>query len=231
MNLIGLRAFKIKFLVAMGLLLSSVILLIVLSPNDQRETVGNITNPIAINIAVILSIIILVKQKLDGDLGRAFLSLFIGLILWGTAEVLFSYDEIVTNDIGNITISDFLWLMGYGPLIYFGTKMYTLFHSFSSRKSIILVSVIMVAYIIYLLPFMISTYNESQLEDLPLLYVRLSYVILDLIFIYPAALVILNSEILKGKLGNLLFFALDVFFNDSYRNSRQCFCLYVSFRE
>ena len=88
MNLIGLQAFKIKFLVAMGLLLSSVILLIVLSPNDQRETVGNITNPIAINIAVILSIIILVKQKLDGDLGRAFLSLFIGLILWGAAEVL-----------------------------------------------------------------------------------------------------------------------------------------------
>src|SRR3546814_10601496 len=47
----------------------------ILSPDSQKENVGNITNPIAIIIAASLSILISYRQKADGEIGKAFLIL------------------------------------------------------------------------------------------------------------------------------------------------------------
>ena len=71
-----------KFLFCVILSLLFVILLISLSPESQRENVGDITNPISIIIATSFSLIILSRQKIDGEIGKAFLSLTIGLIAW-----------------------------------------------------------------------------------------------------------------------------------------------------
>lgn len=207
MNLETFYTFRKRFLFIVGLSLLSVILLIILSPESQRDNVGNITNPISIIIAASLSVLILYRQKIDGEIGKAFLILTIGLIIWAVAEILFTYSELIILELErNITLSDALWLIGYGPLIYYSLKMYVLFHNYSSKKSIFVIFIIMTVYLVYILPFISHTYSQSSKEDLPLFYISISYLLLDLVFIFPASLVILNSGIFDKNQGDLTFF-------------------------
>jgi hypothetical protein len=207
MNLQSFYKFRKRFLFFVGLSLLSVMSLIFLSPESQKENVGNITNPISIIIASSLSVLILYRQKTDGEIGKAFLMLTIGLVIWAVAEILFTYSEIITLELErNIMLSDLLWLLGYGPLIYYSLKMYMLFHNYSSKKSIAVIVIIMIAYLAYILPFILDTYSSSSNEDLPLLYISISYLLLDLIFIFPASLVILNSGIFDNKNQGVLTF-------------------------
>ena len=103
-------------------------------------------------------------------------------------------------------LSDMLWLIGYGPLIYYSLKMYVLFHNYSSKKSIVVILIMMIAYLVYMLPFILDTYSSSSNEDLPLLYISISYLVLDLVFIFPASLVILNLGIFDHKNQGVLTF-------------------------
>jgi hypothetical protein len=207
MNLQSFYTFKRRFLFIVCLSVLSVILLIFLSPTSERENVGNITNPISIIIAAFLSVLILYHQKIDGEIGKAFLMLTIGLVVWAVAEILFTYSGIITLELQrNIMLSDLLWLIGYGPLIYYSLKMYVLFHNYSSKKSIIVILIMMIAYLVYIIPLILDTYISSSNEDLPLLYISISYLVLDLVFIFPAALVILNLGIFDHKNQGVLTF-------------------------
>ena len=64
----------------------------------------------------------------------------------------------------------------------------------------------MIAYLAYILPFISDTYSSSSNEDLPLFYVSISYLLLDLVFIFPASLVIWNSGIFDNKNQGVLTF-------------------------
>jgi hypothetical protein len=153
MNLQSFYTLKRRFLFIVCLSVLSVILLIFLSPTSQRKNVGNITNPISIIIAAFLSVLILYHQKIHGEIGKAFLMLTIGLVVWTVAEILFTYSEIITLELQrNIMLSVLLWLFGYRPLIYYSLKMYVLFHNYSSKKSIVAILIIITAYLIYIIP-------------------------------------------------------------------------------
>ena len=179
MNLQSFYTFKRRFLFIVSLSIVSVILLILLSPTNQRENVGNITNPISIIIAAFLSILILYHQRIDGEMGKAFLMLTIGLVAWAVAEFLFTYSEIITLELQrSIMLSDLLWLFGYGPLIYYSLKMYIVFHNYSSKKSIFVIFIIMTVYLVYILPFISNTYSQSSKEDLPLFYISIFYLLI-----------------------------------------------------
>ena len=207
MNLESFYIFRKRFLFIVGFSLLSVISLILLSPESQRENVGNITNPISIIIASSLSFLILYRQKFDGEIGKAFLILTIGLITWAVAEILFTASGFITLELErNIMLSDALWLIGYGPLIYYSLKMYVLFHNYSSKRSIFVIFILMTVYLVYILPFISDTYSKSSEKDLPLFYVSISYLLLDLVFIFPASLVIWNSGIFENKNQGILTF-------------------------
>lgn len=207
MNLESFYDYRKKFLFCVSLSLLFVILLISLSPESQRENVGDITNPISIVLATSFSMIIFSRQKIDGEIGKAFLALTIGLIAWSVAEILFTYSGMTSLDLErNISVSDLLWLFGYGPLLYYISKMYILFHSYSSKKSILIILIIMIAYLVYILPLIHTTFINSEDEDLPLFYVSIAYLLLDLCFIFPAFLVIWNSGLFDNKSkGDLTF--------------------------
>ena len=207
MNLKTFYDYRKKFLFCVILSLLFVILLISLSPESQRENVGDITNPISIIIATSFSLIILSRQKIDGEIGKAFLSLTIGLIAWSVAEILFTYSGMTSLDLErNISVSDLLWLIGYGPLLYYVSKMYILFHNYSSKKSIFIILIMMIAYLVYILPLIYATFINSEDEDLPLFYISIAYLLLDLCFIFLASLVIWNSGLFDNKRqGDLTF--------------------------
>jgi hypothetical protein len=114
MNLQTFYTFKKRFLYIVCLSLLSVILLISLSPDSQKENVGNITNPIAIIIAASLSVLILYRQKSIVK-WKGFSNLTIGLTIWAVAEILFQCFRIHHLKLErNIMLSDLLWLIGYG---------------------------------------------------------------------------------------------------------------------
>jgi hypothetical protein len=177
--------------------------LILLAPEGTRLTIGDIINPSSIVIATALSLLVVYRQKTDGLIGKAYAFLAAGLSLWCIAEILWSFTELVLGQKRPFpSISDGLWLIAYGPLIYYAFKMYNAFHNNSSKLSITLVSIGVAAYLLYIIPLTASTYELSKQEDIFLFLISISYSILDMVFIFPASLIILNA--VKGARGGEL---------------------------
>jgi diguanylate cyclase len=177
--------------------------LILLAPEGTRLTIGDIINPSSIVIATALSLLVVYRQKTDGLIGKAYAFLAAGLTLWCIAEILWSFTELVLGQKRPFpSISDGLWLIAYGPLIYYAFKMYNAFHNNSSKWSITLVSIGVAAYLLYIIPLTASTYELSKQEDIFLFLISISYSILDMVFIFPASLIILNA--VKGARGGEL---------------------------
>jgi len=173
--------------------------LIVFAPQEKRLIIGDIINPISICIATALSLIVVYRQKTDGLIGKAYAFLAAGLTLWCIAEILWSFTEIVLGQKRPFpSVSDGLWLIAYAPLIYYALKMYNAFHSNSSKFSITLVSIGVAAYLLYIIPLTASTYELSKQEDIFLFLISISYSILDMVFIFPASLIILNARAARG---------------------------------
>ena len=168
--------------------------LVLLAPEGTRLTIGDIINPSSIVIATALSLLVVYRQKTDGLIGKAYAFLAAGLTLWCIAEILWSFTELVLGQKRPFpSISDGLWLIAYGPLIYYAFKMYNAFHNNSSKFSITLVSIGVAAYLLYIIPLTASTYELSKQEDIFLFLISISYSILDMVFIFPASLIILNA--------------------------------------
>lgn len=177
--------------------------LVLLAPEGTRLTIGDIVNPSSIVIATALSLLVVYRQKTDGLIGKAYAFLAAGLTLWCIAEILWSFTELVLGQKRPFpSISDGLWLIAYGPLIYYAFKMYNAFHNNSSKFSITLVSIGVAAYLLYIIPLTASTYELSKQEDIFLFLISISYSILDMVFIFPASLIILNA--VKGARGGEL---------------------------
>ena len=189
----------ISLIVCIGLVDS----LILLAPEGTRLTIGDIINPSSIVIATALSLLVVYRQKTDGLIGKAYAFLAAGLTLWCIAEILWSFTELVLGQKRPFpSISDGLWLIAYGPLIYYAFKMYNAFHNNSSKFSITLVSIGVAAYLLYIIPLTASTYELSKQEDIFLFLISISYSILDMVFIFPASLIILNA--VRGARGGEL---------------------------
>jgi hypothetical protein len=177
--------------------------LVLLAPEGTRLTIGDIVNPSSIVIATALSLLVVYRQKTDGLIGKAYAFLAAGLTLWCIAEILWSFTELVLGQKRPFpSISDGLWLIAYGPLIYYAFKMYNAFHNNSSKFSITLVSIGVAAYLLYIIPLTASTYELSKQEDIFLFLISISYSILDMVFIFPASLIILNA--VRGARGGEL---------------------------
>jgi hypothetical protein len=178
--------------------------LIAFTPQENRLTIGDIINPTSIVIATALSLLVVYRQKTDGLIGKAYAFLAAGLTLWCIAEILWSFTELVLGQKRPFpSISDGLWLIAYGPLIYYAFRMYNAFHKSSSSKfSIVLVSIGVAAYLLYTIPLTASTYELSKQEDIFLFLISISYSILDMVFIFPASLIILNA--VRGTRGGEL---------------------------
>ncbi len=169
--------------------------LIAFTPQENRLVVGDIVVPTSIIIATALSLIVVYRQKMDGLIGKAYAFLALGLTLWCIAEILWSITELVLGQKRPFpSVSDGLWLVAYGPLIYYAFRMYNAFHKSSSSKfSIVLVSIGVAAYLLYTIPLTASTFELSKQDDFYLFLISISYSILDMVFIFPASLIILNA--------------------------------------
>jgi hypothetical protein len=118
------------------------------------------------------------------------------------AEIIWSYYE-VALEIENPfpSIADALWLIGYGPLLYFVFKMYRFFGASNSRTHQLFVSVAGAVLLVYLISGISQTADFTTQGGITSFIISISYPTLDTILLIPAALIILNP--MKGELTSI----------------------------
>ena len=154
--------------------------LIILSPDDKKVIICDIIEPLAAAIAVGLSILVIYRQKTDGLMGKTYTFLGVGLALFLIAEIIWSYYE-VALEIENPfpSIADALWLIGYGPLLYFVFKMYRFFGASNSRTHQLLAFVAGVVFLVYLISGISQTADFTTQGGITSFIISISYPSLD----------------------------------------------------
>lgn len=183
--------------------------LIILSPDDKKVLICDIVEPLAAAIAVGLSVLVIYRQKTDGLMGKAYTFLGVGLVLFLIAEIIWSYYEIalvIENPFPSI--ADALWLIGYGPLLYFVFKMYRFFGASNSRTHQLFVSVAGAVFLLFLISGISQTADFTTQKGITSFLISISYPTLDTILLIPAALIILNP--MKGELTSVPWIFLAV---------------------
>jgi hypothetical protein len=182
---------------------------IIFSPDDKKVIICDIIEPLAAAIAVGLSILVICRQKTDGLMGKTYTFLGIGLALFLIAEIIWSYNEVVL-EIENPfpSIADALWLIGYGPLLYFVFKLYRFFGASNSRTHQLLAFVAGAVFLLYLIGGISQTADFTTQAGITSFIISISYPILDIALLIPAALIILNP--IKGELTSIPWIFLAV---------------------
>ncbi|MGI0029558.1 MAG: hypothetical protein ACREAQ_07605 [Nitrososphaera sp.] len=151
--------------------------------------------------ALILSSLIVYRQKLGGLHGKTYAAFAAGLALWFAAELVQTYYEIGTEDeVPFPSIADALWLLGYGPFGYHLFVTYRFFNRSAAPHSLVLVSALTAAIFGSIVP--LTIFNSSLLyDDLPALFVNVAYPALDAALIVPA--IMMFSILRKGRFGSV----------------------------
>jgi hypothetical protein len=188
------RKVRLKVFLA---LIGSVIftsLFIVIAPAEKKTLFSDIIEPTSTAIAAGLSLFVVYRQKVDGLIGKAYLFLAAGLVLWLAAEVTWSYYESWLGiPIPTPSAADAFWLIGYGPFMYYVLLLYNFFHRANTKKlSAIIISVIVAFYLAYIINTTYAGADLSTPTNRLKFVVNIAYPILDMILIVPTALIILD---------------------------------------
>ena len=148
-------------------------------------------------------------DKKQMDLWAKRILFLAGLVLFLIAEIIWSYYEI-SLEIENPfpSIADALWLIGYGPLLYFILKMYRFFGASNSRTHQLFVSVAGAVFLLFLISGISQTADFTTQGGITSFLISISYPTLDTILLIPAALIILNP--MKGELTSIPWIFLAV---------------------
>ena len=171
---------------------------IFLSSIQTRVVYTNLTINVTAATALIAGMIVLIRQiRVRSQYTRAFSFLAAGLILWFTAEFLWTYYQLGQGiETPFPSLADAFWLAGYVPL---ACHLYYIYNTVT-RKVIgghmlaILSSIVaaMLAFLLYL-TFGISGQQQGMVE----LVINLTYPILDAILLIPAIVVLWSFR--KGE--------------------------------
>jgi hypothetical protein len=163
--------------------------------------VSNWTINASAGAAAAFSLIIVARQKIDGLHGKTYAMLSIGLMLWLSAELLWTYYELYLQiERPFPSFADVLWLVGYGFLAYHLFATYKFFRQIFDRRAIIAVSVLSSAVLAYLIYMMVAVAGDdvNSPDGRTLLLVSLAYPVMDMVLIVPC--VIILTGFISGKL-------------------------------
>jgi hypothetical protein len=87
---------------------------------------------ISAGLALIFSLILIIRERNRINEGKKYVSLFIALSLWFSAEIVYTYyQSILRIDIPYPSYADSLWLLGY---IFMGYHLYSSFYYWNKKK-------------------------------------------------------------------------------------------------
>jgi hypothetical protein len=196
------RSIRKKVLLVLIVSVAASSLGIFITPNEQKTPLSDVIEPFTAVIAAGFSLLIVYRQKTDGLIGRAFTALSIGLVLFMAAEIIWSYYEIglkIENPFPSI--ADALWIVGYGPLIYFVFKLFRFYGASHSNMHIAIVLAATLAFVTYLIIEVSRDINFNSQTDIMSFLVSIAYPIFDAVLLVPSSLILLNP--VKGELTSI----------------------------
>jgi hypothetical protein len=200
-------------------------LFVLLVPAHQRTIISDWLLNVCAAAVVVVSVMILYRQKFKGLYGRTYGAVAIGLLLWFSAVMISTYENYwatnsLTGSRGPIassstalqpSIADAIWLVGYGFFAYFlfrimihfsrSIKPRTLFliGTVTGIVALILTQSISYYYQLYASPgSMQAPAGESNIMTTLSLFLHIEYPVLDLMLIVPALVIL--SGVKDGKL-------------------------------
>jgi len=173
---------------------------------------ADLSRTLTISSAAAMSLIVIVRQGITGIFGRAYLFLFIGIILWLLAEATWAYYELGLGiERPFPSTADAFWLAGYGPLGYHLFSM-SRFYGRETRKLRTILVGISVAVFTGLYILALSSVSELGEGSDALIGFAIStaYPILDAIIIVPAILTVMNAG--RGLLTSIPWIFISLIF-------------------
>jgi hypothetical protein len=174
--------------------------LVIALPNDESRVFFSdwTTNGTSI-IAMVLALIVVYRQKLDGLHGVTYASLAVATVLWFIAEMIWTYYELGLGiESPYPSIADIFWLAGYGFAAYHLFRTYRFFRKLFNPYTIVVVSVAIAFILTFVVYTIISISELSTQEDMLLFMVNVAYPVGDVMMIVPAVVVL--SGLRKGEL-------------------------------
>jgi hypothetical protein len=146
---------------------------------------------ISAGLALIFSLILIIRERNRINEGKKYVSLFIALSLWFSAEIVYTYyQSILRIDIPYPSYADSLWLLGY---IFMGYHLYSSFYYWNKKKrfsesSVFIITIFSALLILYLVQSSAITYSN----DIYLILVDILYHLADGIILIPALVLLWN---------------------------------------
>lgn len=164
---------------------------------DQTSLVtsADLSRIFTIGSAVIMSIIVIIRQGIGGIFGRAYLSIAIGIILWLAAESTWGYYELGLGvERPFPSLADGFWLAGYAPIGYHLFSMSRFYGRGTKKKTIAIVGAGVAIFSgIYIVSLMGASELDGTVGAMEGIAISIAYPILDAILFVPAILIVLNS--------------------------------------
>lgn len=190
---------KVVLLALFGAIVAASSFVLISISVEEMNFRGNIMTTVTSASAVMFSAVVVLRQRLDGLFGRAYVALAAGMTLWFVAEMVWAYNSIILGiEVPFPSIADVLWLAGYGPL---GFHLFTTSWMYGARlKSLktlavsAAVAAFSIAYIYGLVSVSELTGPNASVE----LAITIAYPVFSAILVVPAVVAILNSG--KGEL-------------------------------
>jgi hypothetical protein len=146
---------------------------------------------ISAGLALIFSLILILRERNRKSEGKKYVSLFIAISLWFSAEIVYTYNQsILRIDVPYPSYADSLWLLGY---IFMAYHLFSSFYYWNKKKkfsesSVFIITIFSALLILFLIQSSAITYST----DVYLILVAILYHIADGIILIPALILLWN---------------------------------------
>ncbi len=146
---------------------------------------------ISAGVALIFSLILIIRERNRKNEGKKYVSLFIAISLWFSAEIAYTYYQTILRiDVPYPSYADSLWLLGY---IFMGYHLYSSFYYWNKKKrfsesSVFIITIFSALLILFLVQSSAITYSN----DIYLILVDILYHLADGIILIPALVLLWN---------------------------------------
>jgi hypothetical protein len=169
---------------------------------EIEQYIGDLSRVGTIGSAVILSLIVVKRQKFSGLFGRAYAALAIALALWLVAESIWAYYEIGLGiETPFPSLADLFWIAAYIPLGYHVFSTARFFGKGIKKHTVLIVSAAGALFLYFYIQAIVGVSELEGPDALVSLAISIAYPVFDVILIVPAVLMVTNAG--KGQLTSI----------------------------
>ncbi len=180
--------------------------------HELRFMFSNWVIDISAGLAFIFSLILIIRERKRKSEGKIYVSLFIAILLWFSAEIVYTYYQSISRiDVPYPSYADSLWLLGY---IFMAYHLYSSFYYWNkknkfSESSVFIITIFSALLILFLVQSTAITYSN----DINLILIAILYHIADTIILIPALVLLWNLRHEKLLYIHRALISLFVIFN------------------